>query len=282
VARDSIVLEGFGLHTGRLCRLELSRSDGPTKLQVGDQATPLHALEVTRTDRGVAVRLSQSGPVVELVEHLFAAVGAHGAFRNLTLVVDGGEIPLLDGGATRFAHALQKLEIPRRHARARITRSAEFEVGDARYRFRPGDDIAVAVTTDFPAPIGRGTAAWDGSIENFARDIAPARTFGFAHERDALTLAGRARKVDLDSVMVFDDDGNVLSPGRPMEPAEVPRHKLLDLIGDLTLAGGPPLGWVDALRPGHSATHAALRSAKESGVLVSVSPAPSAPSGPRI
>jgi UDP-3-O-[3-hydroxymyristoyl] N-acetylglucosamine deacetylase len=125
------------------------------------------------------------------------------------------------------------------------------------------------VTIDFPPPVCRQRATWDGDAAAFMARIAPARTFGWAHELDALRAVGRASAVDLASVLVFDERGPI-SGCRPPEPDEPARHKLLDLVGDLTLHGGPPLGIIDAFAPGHTATHAVVVRALSLGVLVCI------------
>jgi UDP-3-O-[3-hydroxymyristoyl] N-acetylglucosamine deacetylase len=120
---------------------------------------------------------------------------------------------------------------------------------------------------DFPPPVGRQAARWDGDPDDFRARIAPARTFGWAHEAEALRSAGRAAAVDLAAVIVFTDDGVVdgcMPPGED-EPA---RHKLLDVIGDMTLYGGPPVGVVECFAPGHTANHAVFAEARATGILV--------------
>jgi len=147
-----------------------------------------------------------------------------------------------------------------------VARPGTFEHRRSRYRFTPGPAPVVRVEVDFPAPVGRQRAAWDGDPDDFAARIAPARTFGWAHELAALRAAGRAAEVDLGSVLVF-DGGGVLAGCRPPGAEEPARHKLLDLVGDLALHGGPPLGVVEAFAPGHAATHAVARRALAEGVL---------------
>src|SRR5690606_8548586 len=110
-------------------------------------------------------------------------------------------------------------------------------------------------------------AAWRGDPDDFRERIAPARTFGFAHELDSLLARDLARHVDPASVVVLAVD-RVLSAGPPFRADEPARHKLLDLIGDLYAHGGPPAGTVHAIRPGHAATHEAVRRALEEGIVL--------------
>ena len=124
----------------------------------------------------------------------------------------------------------------------------------------------VEIEFDCPA-IGVQRATWDGTPERFASELAPARTFGFRKQYDELRAMGRARHVDPRSVIVLEGDGTVIGPGTPPTDGEFARHKLLDLLGDLYLFGGPPLGRMSARRPGHRANHQAVRQALEYGLL---------------
>jgi UDP-3-O-[3-hydroxymyristoyl] N-acetylglucosamine deacetylase len=202
---------------------------------------------------------------VDLVEHVLAAVGGLGISSGLGIEVED-ELPLLDGGCARFADALVALELPRGRS-LRVTREATFEHGRARYRFAPGPCPIVRVEVDFPPPVGRQQASWEGDEEDFRHRIAPARTFGWLHEYEALRAAGRAAGVDLESVLVFDADG-IVDGCQARGSDEPARHKLLDLIGDLALYRGPPLGLVEAFAPGHTASHAVAARALAEGVLV--------------
>jgi UDP-3-O-[3-hydroxymyristoyl] N-acetylglucosamine deacetylase len=147
-------------------------------------------------------------------------------------------------------------------------RQGVVELGTSSYAFRPGATVALEVEIDFAeAAIGIQRAAWGGDAESFVADIAWARTFGFRRDGPALMRAGRAGGVDPSVVMVLDEAGAVEPPGLPARPGEFARHKLLDLVGDLYLFGGPPIGEVRATRPGHAATHRAVAEALERGIL---------------
>jgi len=159
-----------------------------------------------------------------------------------------------------------RAELPGAGRRLRVMREATLEHARSRYRFTPAATVSVRVEIDFPAPVGVQRAAWEGDADDFMDRIAPARTFGWARELDALRAAGRAAGVSLESVLVFDAHGAVAGC-RPSTPEEPARHKLLDLVGDLALHGGPPLGVVDAFAPGHTATHAVVARALALGVL---------------
>ena len=266
---SSVLLRGTALHRGGPAEVRLTRTEGPiTFACAGTDHRParLDELRPVRTDRGVTVATADGRVRIDLVEHLLAAAGGLGVSGGLLVEVAGGEIPLLDGGALRFAEALASLDLPRGRS-LRVAREAVIACGRATYRFRPGPSPALQVRVDFPPPVGRWRVSWDGDAGDFVARIAPARTFGWVHELEALRAAGRAAAVDLASVIVLDDRGPIAGC-RADEPDEPARHKLLDLTGDLALYGGPPLGLVEAVAPGHTATHAVVAHAIAAGVLV--------------
>jgi UDP-3-O-[3-hydroxymyristoyl] N-acetylglucosamine deacetylase len=236
---------------------------------MGGASVSLADLAPVRTDRGVTLATVDGRVRVDLVEHLLAAIGGLGITRDLYIEPSGGELPLLDGGCARFADALEELRLvgdDEGPPRLRVLRDATFEHGISRYELKRGDRARVRVEIDFPPPVGRQRASWDGDPTDFRARIAPARTFGWSHEAEALRAAGRAGSVDLASVLVLDDHGPVagcMAAGED-EPA---RHKLLDLVGDFALRGGPAVGTTLAFAPGHTANHAVLAWGLAEGVL---------------
>lgn len=260
------VVRGRGLHSGRDCAVTLRRVPGPVSLGVGDRAAPIAALAVTRTDLGVCV--GAHGWSVDTVEHLLAAFGGLGVRRGVEVTVEGGEIPLADGAALAFCDALNALHPPVDPATLVVCAEGDVVVGESRYRFRPSGSTSVAVTIEFGArSVGRTSARWNGDAESFVSDVAWARTFGFRSQAAALHAAGRALGAEPGPVMILDENGDVEPPGPPARDGEFARHKLLDLVGDLYLAGGPPRGEIVAERPGHTATRAALARAFAVGLL---------------
>ncbi len=142
-------------------------------------------------------------------------------------------------------------------------------LGRSRYEFapRPRDRVEVEVCLELDDARVTREARWVGSAEDFRQRIAPARTFALARDVEEIAELGLARRVDPASVVVLAPDA-IHHAGRPFSPDEPARHKLLDLIGDLYLHGGPPIGWVRAVRPGHSANALALREALADRILV--------------
>jgi UDP-3-O-[3-hydroxymyristoyl] N-acetylglucosamine deacetylase len=221
-----------------------------------------------RADQGVRVSHEPTALDVDGAEHLLAALAGLGIRCDVVLHVEGGEVPLLDGGALAFATALADFAIGAGTPELVVVREETLHVGAASYAFEPWDRVALDVEIDFTEPgIGRQCATWNGTRTSFVRDIAWARTFGFRRDAERLWARGRARGVDAASVMVLDAVGRVEPPGIPPRPEEFARHKLLDLIGDASLYGGPPVGKLRAVRPGHAATHHAMTEALARGIL---------------
>ena len=242
-------------------------------------------MRATRTDFGVRI---EGGPglAIDLVEHLLAALGGLGIHEGVSIEVEGPELPILDGGAVAFADALRRLEAPRvspSAARLYVARAGVLEHRGSRYRFTPGDGVELEVETVFDVPgIGAQRARWGGDAASFLEEIAPARTFGFVGDGAAMWSAGRAMlafaaREDREAaralaraVLLFDEMGRPVTAqvgAREPQENEVARHKLLDLVGDFALYGGPPRGSVFASRPGHTATHAIISEGLGLGLL---------------
>ncbi|HVU00817.1 MAG TPA: UDP-3-O-acyl-N-acetylglucosamine deacetylase [Polyangiaceae bacterium] len=269
VVPRSVVLDGVGLHSGAPCRVSLSRSEGPLVFGAEGREAAFDDLRVTRTDFGVEVSLGDGGPRIDGIEHLAAALAGLSIRSGVRVLVSGGEVPLLDGGAAAFCRALDELRAPEEPPRLVVRREDSVEVGASSYTFLAGESSSVVVDVQFDAPrIGAERASWDGSRAAFLGDVAWARTFGFRRDAAALLASGRARGANAASVMILADDGSVEAPGAAARPGEFARHKLLDFVGDAMLFGGPPRGAVHAVRPGHRATREAFAAALERGILV--------------
>ncbi len=255
----------------------LEATAGPITITQRGAEASLAELHVARADRGVTLASADGRVRVDLVEHLFAALGGLRVRSGVRITIDDDELPLLDGGARLFAEAILGLalaiddEAPQRSLV--ISRNASISRGNAVYEFAPGANVALRIDVEFRAPVGRESAAWTGDAADFLERIATARTFGWADEHAALLASGRAAAVDLDAVLVYGDAG-AIAGCKPATKDEAARHKLLDLIGDLAIHGGPPRGSLTARRPGHAATHAVVAEALAIGVLAwSESPA---------
>jgi len=270
-AVPEVVVEGMGLHTGAPASVLLRPWDGPVCLRVGDCTARIDELRVASTARATTVEAYNGALRVGTVEHAFAALGGLGIHAGVCLEIDGPELPLLDGCATAWCDALSRIHSVSGSPRLRIRRAAVLEIGPSVYEFEPdaGEErthIEVRVKLDDERidPV----AVWSGGADDFRERIAPARTFATAKDLEELARCGLARHVPPTAVVLLAPDG-VLFSGRAFAHDEPARHKLLDLVGDLYLHGGPPLGRLRATRPGHAANARAFACAREQGILVS-------------
>jgi UDP-3-O-[3-hydroxymyristoyl] N-acetylglucosamine deacetylase len=259
-----LIIEGVSLSQGAWARVSLSARPGPVVLSAAGEERALRELRVVGTARSTTVQLGDAR--VAMVEHLFAACAGVGVREGLAIEVEGGALPLLDGAARAWCDALAGLELASASPSLRVRRDDEVVVGESRYRFSTGTSPRVRVAIDFGDPRLAGEASWAGSSPDFVERIAPARTFTLARELEELALAGASLHVEPESAVVLTPNA-IHAAGRPFTSDEPARHKLLDMIGDLYLYGGPPRGTVEATRPGHGATHAAMRIAIERGMV---------------
>ena len=225
--------------------------------------TDLDDFEVEATGRNVArvsyaTSLMKKGVLISTTEHLLSAFIGTG-IDNAIVELDNLELPILDGSARPFVDMILKAGIRKqRRPRSymRIRRELELREGNKFIAIYPAETYSVSYTIDFPhALIGRETFRVDLSDGNYLREIAPARTFGFLHEADAMRQQGLIRGASPDNAIVLTLEGLMNPPLR--YPDEFVRHKVLDLIGDLALAGKQILGSIVADRAGH-AMHTAL------------------------
>jgi UDP-3-O-[3-hydroxymyristoyl] N-acetylglucosamine deacetylase len=226
-------------------------------------------LRVAATARATTVQAQHVPLHVSTVEHAFAALAGLGIREGVTFHVEGPEMPLLDGAALAWCQALQRLGLAparRPHPRLRVTRLAHYDLAQSHYELSPASTVDVSVCADFKDARLIPDARWQGAPLDFLARIASARTFALARDVEELARQGLARHVDPQSVVVLAPEA-IHSAGPPFSPDEPARHKLLDLLGDLYLHGGPPLGRVHAVHPGHGPNHQAIERALEEGVL---------------
>jgi UDP-3-O-[3-hydroxymyristoyl] N-acetylglucosamine deacetylase len=263
----SVTVEGVGLHTGARVAVRLTASPGPVRIAQGPAVATVPELRVISSARATTVE-GPGGLRLGTVEHALSALAGLGIRSGLAVEVDGPEMPLLGGGAAEWCDLLRALALPREPPRLRVARPGVLEVGPSRYELAPGasGETRVAVRLDLDDPRLERDAAWAGDPDDFVARIAPARTFTLAAEVEELARRGLARHVDPASVVVVAPD-TVHHAGAPFTPDEPARHKLLDLLGDAYLSGGPPLGRLRALRPGHASNVRAMARALAEGIL---------------
>lgn len=257
-------LAGTGLHTGAAVRVRLEPAvagDG-IRFRRTDlaPATDIPALldSVGEADRRTV--LARGDARVETVEHLLAAVAAAG-LDDLLVLVDGPELPILDGSFSPYWALLAaggiRAAAGQRHLRV-VDAPFEVEAGEARYEVTPSSGCHLEVTLEHAEPvIGRQCARYASDGEPFATAIAPARTYGFLAEVAALQARGLLAGASADAAIV-------LSATAPLNttlrwPEEFARHKTGDLLGDLALLGGPLRAAVRAWRPSHRGNIACAR-----------------------
>jgi UDP-3-O-[3-hydroxymyristoyl] N-acetylglucosamine deacetylase len=264
---SEIAIDGLALHSGTRARVVLARRKGLVSLRAGGLEALVRELTPASTLRATTVQAHSGALRVGTVEHLFAALAGLGIHEGLTITLEeGAELPLLDGGASRWVEMIEALDLAGSPPPTRVTREDVVEVGSSRYQFSPAGSSRVEVLLDLDDRRLTATAAWGGDAGDFRDRIAPARTFVLERDVQELVRDGLARHVDPASVVVIAPEA-IRHAGRAFVADEPARHKLLDLMGDLYLHGGPPLGLVRAFRPGHTASAAALERARATGVI---------------
>jgi UDP-3-O-[3-hydroxymyristoyl] N-acetylglucosamine deacetylase len=250
-----------GLHSG--APVELRIVPAPVSSGIIFRRTDLDGFEVEAVSRNVArvsyaTSLMKKSVLISTTEHLLSAFMGMG-IDNAIVELDNLELPILDGSALPFIDLIRRAGIrPQRRARRyiRILRAIELREGNKFIAIYPSDRYSVSYSINFSHPlIGQESHHLELTNGQYVSSIAPARTFGFMHEAEALRQQGLIRGASSDNVVILTGDGLVNPPLR--FPDEFVRHKILDLIGDLALLGRQILGRVVADRAGH-ALHTAL------------------------
>ena len=261
------IIAGVGVHTGDRVRLAVRPApagtgivfvrtdvtDRDNRLPVSGEAV-VDARLNTMIENAAGVRLST-------IEHLMAAFAALGV-SNAVVEVDGPELPILDGSALPFVQLLDRAGFRRQEAPVRyieILEPIRVEEGDKSAVLLPCDRYEMRFEIDFPtAVIGNQVVDFVVDEETFRSEIMAARTFGFAHEVEALRQAGLARGGSLENAVVIDGD-EILNPGGLRMEREFVRHKALDAIGDLYVLGAPLLGRYEGVKAGHALNNKLVR-----------------------
>ena len=267
--RRSVSLHGTGVHGNRPCRIILHPADAGCGIVFhrygggADVFIPALWTQVGRS-RLATTLTSADRPaiVVSGVEHVLAALRGCGV-DNATVEVDGPELPMLDGSARPFVLAIRNARL-RRQSRPRraieVLKPVRVEAGEGFAEFRPAarPGLWLDVSIDYADPaVGRQRRRAKLDASAF-RQIAPARTFGFTADAERLWRQGFALGTSFENTIVV-SDGRVLNPGGLRNPDEFVRHKMLDAIGDLALAGAHLHGAFRSHRGGHALNVAALR-----------------------
>jgi UDP-3-O-[3-hydroxymyristoyl] N-acetylglucosamine deacetylase len=255
-----VEFSGVGLHSGAPVRMRLLPA--PAGSGIVFRRTDLDNFEVPATCRNIAkvsyaTSLMRQSVLISTTEHLLSAFIGRG-IDNAIVELDNLELPILDGSALPYIEAFEQVGVKtqrRKREYLRILKKVEVREGDKFIGVYPGEGYNVSYHIDFPSPIGQQAFAVDLAAGNYGNQIAPARTFGYKEDEQMLRNMGLIRGVSELSAIILTRKGVVNGPLRFDD--EFVRHKVLDLIGDLALAGRQILGRVVAERAGH-AMHTAL------------------------
>jgi UDP-3-O-[3-hydroxymyristoyl] N-acetylglucosamine deacetylase len=252
----STVYYGVGLHSGAdaaVCFLPGASGSGLVfRDKKSGQEIPALAANVTDTSR--CTRLSTGGREVQTVEHVLAALAGLGV-DDAVIEIEGSELPAADGSAALFVSLIRATGLSEQSDCSVqpliLTHPVTLSEGTSTLVALPADSFRAAVVLDYPRHPYLGTIAaiFDTARGDFAAEIAPARTFGFLSEIEALQARGLGLGASRDNAVVLGED-RYETPLRFAN--ELARHKLLDLIGDLALLGRPLLAHVIAVRPSHT------------------------------
>ncbi|MBR0938089.1 UDP-3-O-acyl-N-acetylglucosamine deacetylase [Bradyrhizobium jicamae] len=266
--RSQATVTGVGVHSGLPVHLTL----GPAPVDAGfifirtglegaDREIQATADAVIATEFATVLG-DRQGPLVSTAEHVLAALRGMG-IDNATIEVDGPEVPIMDGSAAAFVAAIDQAGIVSQPAVRRfiqVLKPVQVKIGDSVGELRPfAGGFRAEIEIDFTNPvIGRQSYSFDLSPERFRRDVARARTFGCMNDVARLWGAGFALGASFENTVVFDETRLLNTEGLRYSD-ECARHKVLDAIGDLALAGLPLLGIYRSSRGGHKLNNAVLK-----------------------
>jgi UDP-3-O-[3-hydroxymyristoyl] N-acetylglucosamine deacetylase len=264
--KSIVHFEGTGLHAGRPARLSVHPApahhgiwfrrtdiDGNTMIPARHDAVETSPL--------CTLLVNEAGISVSTVEHVMAALAGCG-IHNAILEIDGPEVPILDGSSVSFVRRFLEVGIRRLDAPVHaieILRRVHVSDGLASATLTPADELEIDFSIDFEdAAIGRQHKVLRLSNGTFVRELCDSRTFCRQRDVDAMHAAGKALGGSLDNAVVVDGD-RVVNPEGFRHADEAVRHKMLDALGDLALAGAPILGRYTGVRAGHAMTNRVLR-----------------------
>lgn len=258
---------GIGLHSGAPVKLVLQPAAADTgivfvRTDVDNGTGVVPAQYDLVVDTRLGTRLAnRHGVTVSTIEHLMAALWAC-RIDNARILLDGPEVPIVDGSSEPFIAQIEAAGIQVQHApryAIEVLKPVTATIGEAKVTLLPYDGYAIDIDIEFPHPaIARQSASFDFAATGFKPMLSRARTFGFEKEVEYLRTIGLARGGSLDNAIVIGEAGVLNSEGLRFDD-EFVRHKALDVVGDLYLAGAPLLARVVASHPGHSVNNLILR-----------------------
>jgi UDP-3-O-[3-hydroxymyristoyl] N-acetylglucosamine deacetylase len=266
--RQSTAVSGIGVHSGSPATLTMLPAEADTGIvfvRCGTGGAPDREIRanfraVTATEFATVLG-DATGPLCSTAEHVLAALSGLGV-DNAIIEIDGPEVPIMDGSAAPFVEAIDRaglvtLPVPRRYIR--ILKPVRVAKDDCYGELRPHPQgFRIELDIDFAHPlIGHQSLVLDVEPDTFRRELARARTFGFMRDVAKLWSAGYALGASFENTLVINET-RLLNPEGLRFADEFARHKALDAIGDLALAGAPMLGAYRSVRGGHKLNHAVL------------------------
>ena len=265
----SATLSGVGAHMGRSARVTLAPAGADAGVVFSIDGEDIPAGWRSIDTAHLRMRLVGRKATLSTIEHLMAAFAGAGV-DNALVLVEGQEIPAMDGSSRAFVEAIDdvgivELAAPRRALR--VCAPVRVEDGAGWAELTPADrGLHLDVEIAFPAPIGAQRLSRQFSSDMFRKELAAARTFGFLQDAERLWSRGLALGASLENTVVV-GAGVVLNPHGLRYPDEFVRHTMLDVIGDLALAGAPIIGDFRAYRSGHGLNLKLLSAAFAAGAL---------------
>lgn len=255
----SVELVGIGLHKGVPVhlRLEPMESNSGIVFFRSDVGVSIPLTPQSVVDTKMATVIGKDGVSISTIEHMLSAIYAYG-IDNIRVVVNADEVPVMDGSSMSFCMLLDEagimqLESPKKIMR--IKKEVEVKEGEKYVRLCPSDDLSYDFTIKFAHPaIDKQSYVLKFTKENYKKEIARARTFGFVHEVQYLRSKGLALGGSLENAVVLDDK-KVLNPEGLRFSDEFVRHKILDAIGDMSLIGMNFIGNYEAFAGSHDLNH---------------------------
>lgn len=259
--QEEIYLSGIGIHSGGSINLTLKPSSvGEIILRRKDLGNSEIRIDSQKIRAKRSSFLDTKKGKIQTLEHLLAALYVFG-IDSLVIELDGGEIPIMDGSALAFVQTIGEVgrsPLPQEKKTMRILKSYTIQENEASFSFYPDPDFKISYSIEFDHPaIKRQELSLLINLKSFIKEIAPARTFGFLKEVPHLLKEGLALGGSLENAIVLDEERVINGPLH--YPDEFVRHKILDLIGDLSLLGSPVLGHFKAHKAGHGLHLKAVR-----------------------
>ncbi|SHH84254.1 UDP-3-O-acyl-N-acetylglucosamine deacetylase [Marivita hallyeonensis] len=264
--QSTVRFHGTGLHTGQPVKMVVCPAPADhgivflrSDIRLGDATIPALWDKAEQSPLCTLIK-NDAGVSVSTIEHVMAALAGCGV-HNALIKIDGPEVPVLDGSAAPFVRAIMATGVKRLNAPIRVIEvlsTVEVHTAQGWARLGPGTGLTMDFHIDFAdAAIGRQSKSLNLANGTFVRELCDSRTFCRASDVDAMRAAGKALGGTLENAVVVDGD-TVLTPGGLRHHDEAVRHKMLDALGDLALAGAPILGHYEGHKAGHALTNMLL------------------------